>query len=140
MAGMTRYLQKKLLDHFINSASYTAPTTLYVSLHTASPGEAGSHSNEIGSGVGYSRQTLTGNIGTTDLSTGIASSTTTITFGPATSDWGTVNYIGIEEAPSGGSPDLSNNMLMFGAPTTAKTIVNGQSFTIAIGQISLQFD
>lgn len=138
--GMTRYLQKKLIDHTTNTASWTAPTTLYISLLTTSPGEAGSHSNEIASGIGYSRQTLTGKIGATDLNTGIAASTAVITFGPATSDWGTINYLGIEDTPSGGSPDLGNNMLLFAAPSTSKTITNTQSYTLAIGQVSIQFD
>jgi hypothetical protein len=133
MAGMTSFLQKKLLDHFLSIASYTAPAAVYVSLHTAAPGEAGSHATEIGAS-GYARQSILAKMSATDATTGISTSTATLTFGPAGADWGTINYLGLEDASTTG------NMCMWGAPTTAKTVPNGESFQLIAGQLSIQFD
>lgn len=135
MAGMTSYLQKKLLDHFLSIASYTVPTTVYISLHTASPTDAGSHTNEIStSSTGYARQSITTHMGATDATTGISVNTSTLTFGAAIANWGTISYLGVEDASTAG------NMCMYGASTVARTVNTGQSFPIVAGQLSIQFD
>jgi hypothetical protein len=134
MAGMTSYLQKALLDAFLGITPYTMPAALYMSLHTADPGEAGSHLNEVStSGTGYARQTIVAKMGATDSVTGISPNTSTLIAGPATADWGTVSFIGIEDASTAG------NMCMLGAPTTAKTVTTGIPFQLAPSQLSIQF-
>lgn len=132
MAGMTSFLQKKVLDDFLSIASYTVPTTVYVSLHTASPGESGSHAAEIAL-AGYARKSITGSMSAADATSGISTNTATITFGPAGADWGIIGWLGVEDALTVG------NMCFYGATTTAKTILNGASFVLIIGQLSLQF-
>lgn len=132
MAGMTSYLQKKVLDDFLSIAPYTVPTTVYTSLHTGSPGEAGSHATEVSAG-GYARQSITGNMGAADAVTGISLNTATITFGPAAANWGTITFIGVEDTLTVG------NMCFYGAPTTAKTVDSGGSFIMIIGQFSMAF-
>jgi hypothetical protein len=42
MSQMTDYLEKKLLDHTLGKAAYTMPTTVYLALFTADPGDTGS--------------------------------------------------------------------------------------------------
>ena len=134
MAGMTSYLQKALLDAFLNITPFTMPAALYMSLHTADPGETGSHLNEVStSSTGYARQTLATKMGATDSVSGISLNTATITAGPATADWGTVSYIGIEDASSAG------NQCINGAPTTAKTVTTGIPFQLVPSQLSIQF-
>jgi hypothetical protein len=134
MAGMTSYLQKSLLDAFLDIAPYTMPTALYMSLHTADPGEAGSHVNEIStSGTGYARQSIHTKMGATDAVNGISLNLVTLTAGPALTDWGTVSYIGIEDASTAG------NQCLNGAPTTAKVMTTGESFQLVPSQLSIQF-
>lgn len=134
MAGMTSYLQKSLLDAFLAITPYTMPAALYMSLHTADPGETGSHLNEVStSGTGYARQTLSTKMGATDSVSGISLNITTLTVGPATVDWGTISYIGIEDASSVG------NQCINGAPTTAKTVTSGIPFQLVPSQLSIQF-
>lgn len=134
MPGMTSFLQKSLLDAFLGITPYVMPTALYMSLHTADPGEAGSHLNEVStSGTGYARQSLVTKMGSTDAVTGISLNTLTLVAGPATADWGTVSYVGIEDASSAG------NQCLNGAPTTAKTVTTGQSFQLVPSQLSIQF-
>jgi hypothetical protein len=135
MAGMTSYLQKKILDDFLSIATYTVPNPLYLSLLTATPTETGSHANEITtSGSGYARQSMAAKMGATDATTGISVNTGSLIFGPATSNWGTISYIGVEDASSGG------NMCLYGAGTTAKTVNTGGSFTVSPGQLAIQID
>lgn len=135
MAGMTSYLQKKLLDNFLSIASYTVPGTLYLSLHTASPTEAGSHAAEV-TAAGYARQSILAKMGATDATTGVSLNTATITVGPAGANWGTISYVGIEDALA----TSTGNMCLWGAPTTARTINSGGSYPIVAGQLSIQFD
>lgn len=135
MAGMTSFLQKSLLDAFLNITPYTMPTALFLSLHTADPGEAGSHVSEVStSGTGYARQPLFTKMGATDAISGISLNTLTLTFGPASVDWGTISFVGIEDASS-----LSNQCLN-GAPSTAKTVTAGLPFKLTPSQLSIQFE
>ena len=139
MAGLTQYFQKALLDHVLGIATFTLPNPLYLSLHTADPTDTGSHTNEIGAGLGYSRQSLSAKMGATDSASGISTNTSTITFGPASSAWGAITYFGIEDGPSGGSPDL-NHMMLDGAASASRTINTGGSYVLTAGQLSVQFD
>lgn len=101
MANLTNYAQKKLLDKTLGLADYAAPTA-YLAAFTASPGENGSLSAEV-SGGNYARVEITSKMGATALSTGIATNTSAITFPVASAGWGTVTYLGICDASSGGN-------------------------------------
>lgn len=129
MSSMTSYLQKKLQDHTLGLAAYTMPTTVYAELLTANPGEAGSHTYEVGtSGTGYGRIAITSKMNPTDSVTGIASNNTAITFGPATTDWGTITYVAISDAATAG------NMLLYGALEIVQTTPIGESVQFSSGQ------
>jgi hypothetical protein len=135
MSGMTSFLQKALLDAFLNIAPYSMPTAVFLSLHTASPTDAGSHANEVStSGTGYARQTLATKMNATDATNGFSQNTATITAGPATADWGTVSFVAIEDAATAG------NMCIWGAPTTAKAVPTGDVFQLVPSQLAIQFD
>lgn len=137
MAALTQYAQKKLLDHFLDIAAYTAPSPSYVSLHTADPTEAGSHSNEVTIGIGstgYTRQSLFGVMGPTGASDGISRNTSIIETAAALTDWGTISHLGIEDAATAG------NMTMAAEATEARTITVGEVFRLALSQLAVQFD
>jgi hypothetical protein len=125
----TSYGRQKIMDDLTGVAAYSPPA-LYLSLHTANPGDAGSHAHEI-SGGGYARQALAGVMGAADAS-GISVNTVAITFGPATVDWGTIIYLGIEDAATGG------NMMCPGVPSMPRTITSGQPLQIPVGQLRLR--
>jgi hypothetical protein len=132
MSSATSFLRKKLVDHLFSIASYTPPTPLYLSLHTADPGIAGSHANEISTGgTGYARFSLAGVMSAADSITGITVNLTTITMGPALVQWD-VKFLGIEDASSAG------NMLLPGVPATPRLVGVGQPFHIPAGQLVIQ--
>ena len=135
MSGLTQYAAKKLLDHMLDTASFTAPSPAYLSLHTAGPTDSGSHANEVStSGTGYARQSLASKMGAADLTSGVATNTATVTFGPALTSWGTLTHLAVEDAATVG------NMLAWGLPSEAKNIGIGQSFQFAASQFSIELD
>jgi hypothetical protein len=123
------YLRKKLVDLLTGAGSYT-PGPLELSLHSADPGQSGTHAYEI-TGGGYARQSLVGKMTTADPVTGISVNIAAINFGPASSDWGVVAFLGIEDPNAG-------VMLIPGVPATPKTITTGQPFQIAPGNLRLR--
>lgn len=127
----TSFLRKKFVDSLTGQAAYTPPAALWLSLHKADPGDAGSFANEVAGG-GYARVSLSGKMGAADPVSGISVNTVAINMGPATTDWGTVNFIGLNDAASGG------NMLIDGAPTLPKTITVGVPFQIPPGNLRLR--
>jgi hypothetical protein len=127
----TSYLRKKIVDSLTGIAVYTPPATLWLSLHRADPGDAGSFANEV-TGGGYARVSLAGKMGAADPVTGISVNTAPITLGPATSDWGAVNFLGINDSAAAG------NMLVAGAPSLPKTITVGVPFQIPPGNLRLR--
>lgn len=134
-SNLTSYLQKKLLDHSLGLASFTMPTTVYCGLHTADPTQAGSVVAEVTtSGSGYARVAITSKMNAADPVTGISSNNSAISFGPATSDWGTVTHVSISDASSGG------NMLWFGALNIVQTTPIGESVLFSTTQFIMQLD
>lgn len=131
---MTSYLQKKLQDHTLGLAAYTMPTTVYASLHTSDPTDTGSTTGEIStSGTGYARIAITSKMNVTDSVTGISSNNVSITFGPASTDWGTITHVAISDAATAG------NMLLFGALTIVQTTPIGESVQYSAGQFVSTF-
>jgi hypothetical protein len=133
MTSFTSYAQKKLQDHMLGLAAYTMPTTVYASLHTTNPTDAGSLAGEITtSGSGYIRVAITSLMNATDSVTGISANNATILFGPALVDWGTVSFVAYSDAITGG------NMLMYGPLTEVQTTPIGESVQFSTGQFVSQ--
>lgn len=131
MSKASDYLENKLTDLILRGAAFTAPVTIYVSLHTADPLDAAS-GTEV-SGGSYARVAITANTtnwsGTQSAGSTVASSGTggassnngAITFPSPTASWGTVTHFGIWDAATTG------NLLVHGALGTSKTINNGDA-------------
>ena len=125
MSAKSNYLELKVLDHFLGTASTTAPSAVYLSLHTANPDEDGS-GTEV-SGNGYSRQAVT----FAAASSGSSSSNSVEEFTASGGAFGTVTHFGIWDASSSG------NLLYYGALTASKTIADGDTLRFASGAITI---
>ena len=125
MAAMSNYLELKMLDHFLGTASTSAPASVFLSLWTSDPSDAGS-GTEL-SGDAYARQ----DINFAAASGGAASSNATVTFPTATGSWGTITHIGIHDAVSSG------NLLYHSALSASKAIASGDVFQVASGAITI---
>lgn len=125
MAEMSNYLENALINATLRNTSYTSPATVYVSLHTADPTDAGT-GTEV-SGGSYVRQAATFGA----PSNGVSTTTADINYPQATAGYGTVGWIGIWDASTSG------NMLYHTALTTSKTIDTGDIFKIAAGSLTV---
>lgn len=125
MAEMSNHLKNALINATLRNTSYTSPTTVYISLHTADPTDAGT-GTEV-SGGSYIRQSAT----FAAPSNGASASNADVTFPQATGNWGTIGWIGIWDAQTTG------NMLYHTALDASKTIDTGDIFKIASGSLTV---
>jgi hypothetical protein len=123
--SVSDYYENKILDHMLRGTSFTPPSTVYVSLHTADPGETGD--NEV-TGGGYSRKAVTFNA----PSGGSMTNAADVDFPnmPAA----TITHVGLWDAASAG------NFLWGGALTASKTTNAGDTFRIPAGQLTVSLD
>lgn len=76
-------------------------TSLYVSLHTADPGEAGSQSTNECDYTGYARVAVSRSSSDWSVSSGTASNVNNVTFGECTAGSNTASHFGIGSTLSG---------------------------------------
>lgn len=125
MSEFSNYLENALINATLRNTTYTSPATVYVSLWTTDPTDAGS-GNEV-SGGSYARTSIT----FAAPSNGVTSNSADVTFPQATASWGVVGWIGLNDASTGGN-------LLFHTPLdTSKTIDSGDIFKIATGSLTV---
>ena len=125
MAEMSNFLENALINATLRNTTYTSVATVYVSLWTSDPTDAGS-GTEV-SGNSYARTAVTFGAPSNGASTNSAD----VTFPTATGSWGTVGWIGINDASTAG------NLLYHTALDTAKAIDTGDIFKITTGNLSV---
>jgi hypothetical protein len=123
--SISNFLENELLDTALATGAYST-ANVYVSVHTADPGETGA--SEV-TGGGYGRQ------GPTTFSaaaSGTTSNTAQIDFTniPAV----TATHIGLWDAATAG------NFLWGGALTSSKTLNGGDTFRIAATDLDVSLD
>ena len=122
---MSTYLQDKVVNLSLRNTAYTPPTTVYVGLFTTTL-TAGGSGTEV-SGGSYARTSVTFSAS----SSGATASNADVTFPTATASWGTVTYVGLYDASTGG------NLLYFTPLDVAKTIDSGDIFKITSGNLTV---
>ena len=122
---MSNFLENALINATLRNTTYTSPATVYVSLWTSDPTDAGS-GTEV-SGGSYARTAVT--MGAP--SNGVSLNSADVTFPTATASWGVVGWIGINDA-------LTTGNLLYHSPLdTSKTIDSGDIFKISTGNLSV---
>ncbi len=125
MAEMSNFLENALINATLRATTYTSVATVYVSLWTTDPTDAGS-GTEV-SGGSYARTAVTFGA----PSNGVTTNSADVTFPTATASWGTVGWIGINDA-------LTTGNLLYHSPLdTSKTIDSGDIFKISTGNLSV---
>ena len=125
MAEISNYLENALINGTLRATSYTAPTTTFLALYTNDPTDADTGTEVTGGS--YVRQSITFSA----PSGGATSNSSAIEFPQCTADWGTVAFVGIRDAVTGG------NLLYHTALDTSKVIANGDIFKITAGNLSV---
>jgi hypothetical protein len=125
MAEMSNFLENALINATLRATTYTSVATVYVSLWTSDPTDAGS-GTEV-SGGSYARTAVTFGA----PSNGVTLNSADVTFPTATASWGVVGWIGINDAATSG------NLLYHSPLDTSKTIDSGDIFKISTGNLSV---
>jgi hypothetical protein len=125
MSEMSNFLENALINATLRATTYTSVATVYVSLWTSDPTDAGS-GTEV-SGGSYARTAVT----FAAPSNGVTTNDADVTFPTATASWGVVGWIGINDAASSG------NLLYHSPLDTSKTIDSGDIFKISTGNLSV---
>lgn len=129
MGSFSDYLENKVLDHIYGTSVFTPPATVYMGLSTADPTDSGAGMAEP-TGNNYARKAIPF---AAAANRSIAQNAI-VTFNQASGAWGTASHWGVFDQLAGG------NMLAYGALTVNKTIVNGNTPSIASGQVVISFN
>ena len=137
MAGLTNYLEDKIINHVFGLTTYSKPTNWYVGLLTASPSDSAGGTEVTGGS--YARQVCAFSI--SGSGTAQAANTSAITFPTATADWGIVGWVGIYDALSGGNLAAYQNLQKSDfSTTTTKTVNDGDIFKFNATTIKITLD
>jgi len=129
MAGFSRTIQRKVLDHVFKRTAYTAETNLYVALFTASA--------EC-SGTNYEREICNGWDAATDADPAVVKNTAVIDFGNGAADWGELTRFAIyNHATDAAAANLVTDIT---ALTANKTVGAGDPVTFAAGALQVTLD
>ena len=123
--GASTYLANSVVDHVLKTASFTQPTNVYASLHSADPGTSGA--SEL-SGGAYARVVHNS---WNAASGGAATNSGAITFPQATADWTQATHFGLWDAATAG------NFLGGGALDTPKTVLSGDTAEFASAALTV---
>lgn len=131
MGSLTNYAEGKLIDHACGTA-YTAPSTVYLALATADPGEAatGASMNEVANSGSYARTAIT---------FGAAASrkveqSGAVTYPTASGSWGTVTHWAIVDSATYGA----GNALAYGAFSVSKSVVTGNTPAVPTAEVDVE--
>ncbi len=124
--SLTNAFETSTLQYLLTTDSVTRPTAWYVGLFTSDPTDTGAAGTEV-SGFDYARTAATFTV------TGDTATNSSAVEFPAASggNWGTIGWIGIMDASSGG------NMIIHSALDTAKAINDGDVFRIPTGDLDI---
>jgi hypothetical protein len=129
MTALSNFAESLAIRWLFDDVAVTRPTTWFVALHTADPGETGA-TGEL-SGNGYARQSAT----FTEDTNGLVDNDADINFGPnITTPWGTVTHVSVWDASSAG------NCLAKGALSSSVAIAVNDSLKIAAGALDISLD
>lgn len=125
MAEISNYLENAIINATLRATTFTSPSAVYVSLHTADPTDAGT-GTEV-SGGSYARKTATFGA----PSNGVSTTTANVEFDVATAYWGIITHIGIFDALTTG------NLLYHTALNAPKEIDTNDIFRITAGNLTV---
>ena len=127
--SFSNFLETEILDHVFAGAAYTAPTTLYLALFTAAPGETGGGTEVSTTGTAYARETVA--FTTTGNTT---SNNAAVEYSTATASFGTVTHVGVFDALTAG------NLMAYATLSSSKAIDTGDVFRVPTGDLDITLD
>ena len=108
---------------------------LYISLHTADPGEAGNQGTSEAAYTSYARVGIARSAGGWDVAAGVGSNVAAVTFPEATGGTATVTHFGVGTASAG-----AGNLLLSGALDASLAVSTGITPTFDPGELTITVD
>ena len=112
-----------------------AAGSLYISLHTADPGEAGTQTTSEATYTGYARVAVARTAGGFTIVGSNASNTAPVNFPTCTAGTNTITHFGIGSSLSG-----AGDLLFKGATTASLAVSAGIAPTFAVGELDTNAD
>lgn len=128
----SNYLEKKLLGHTLMGSTYTAPSTVWVSLGTSLNSDGDSYT-EVTTNIGYARLPALF-IDPTSGPTWRTYLASNVTYSAATSAWGTVTHLAIFDNSTIGS----GNMLYWCPLDSSRAVATNDVVEFALGSGNLE--
>ena len=118
----------------MGGVAFTPATTYYFGLSTTTINIDGTGATEP-SGGAYARVALTNDkTSWTTASNGALTNSVAVTFAESTASWGTITYVGMWDALTGG------NLWWYDALSPTRTVASATTVLFAIGSITVQFN
>ena len=140
MAALSDYAESGILNLLLrgNTNTFAAPSNVSIALCSGVPidSNTGATIPELKNGSSYARVSLgSPSDGDWDVFTtgGATANTSTATFPPATGNWGIVSGVAIVNNATHGA----GQVLFHGKLTTARTVLNGDTFKFNAGDIDI---
>lgn len=124
--GLKDTVRNGFINAIVGATNYTANTNVYVSLHTADPGNTGASEATYTS---YARVNATTKFAA--AASGSSSNNATLQFPTSTGGTNTVGYVGLWDASTTG------NWIGGGALTASKTIASGDTASFASSALTV---
>lgn len=115
--------------------SSAAAGSLFISLHTGDPGEAGDQTTLEGSFTSYARVGIVRDASNWTVSNNTVTNTNTVSFPACTGGSNTITHFGVGTASSG-----AGKLLYSGALTASLAVSNGITAQFAAGALSISED
>lgn len=136
MSGFVDTVERALLDHFLTDPAYTPPATMYLGLSSTTPTEAAANFTEPSTGSYARVSTVAADwSAASGTAPAVKTNTATKTFPTATADWvaaANLTHFGFFDASTAG------NLLAYGALTTSKPVLNGDTPSFGAGTMILE--
>ncbi len=115
------------------NAAYTA--SLYISLHTADPGEAGTQTTSEATYTGYARATVARRSGGFTVTNNVAANAATVSFPECSGGTNTITHVGIGCSASG-----AGRLIASGAVSPNVNVSTGVTVSFAAGALTFSLD
>lgn len=130
-------LENDVLDHVFGGTTYTQPTTVWIGLSTADPGEAAAGLAEP-SGNGYARVARVNNSTTwRAAASGVKQNSAELTFPEASGSWGTISHVALWVHPTSTGAAV---FLGSGALGTSKAVTTGDTPRFQTDSLQVNLD
>lgn len=126
MAALSNYAETQVLNSLFRSG------TVYLALYKTNPSDA--NTGEEVSGGSYARQQVTFGVPTQVNDKGTIKNTADVVFPVATAEWGTISYVGVTDAATGG------NLLSYKAVTNPRAVLISDRVRFLTGEFAVDID